>query len=630
MPARIPSGSSHVLQTIFAIGTAAAMFFAASCGSSSETLTSPSQTRCTVAAQAQGQTFPAAGGSGSIRITTNRECTWTARSDAPWITLTSPVTGQGEGSIPYSVAANPEPASRSAGISVEDQRLQVSQEGRPCEYRLSSTRESLDSAGGERTIQVATDSTQCRWTAAANVPWITILAGGEGSGSGVVSFRAEPAIGSQRTGTITIAGQAVQVDQGTGCSFAISTTTLTFGAAGGAGEVAVTSPPGCTWTAESRAPWITVTSGSAGSGSGLAAVRVAATDGPPRTSTLIVAGQTVTVTQSPGCSYTVDPSAYNAPAAGGPGTVVVRTADGCPWTAISGADWISLATTSGSGTGEVRFTVGASSGPARSAVLSIVDRAVTVNQASGCSVSLSPSSISIGAVGGSGAVQVETPPVCSWSAASGASWVTITGGQSGSGNGQVQLAMAGNTGPARQTTVTVEGRAVSVAQASGCTYSVTPNSHDISGVGGNSAVTVATAAGCPWTAATHVDWITPQAPAASGPGQMSFAIAANPGPARSGTLTIAGQIVTVNQASPCGWAFAPPTHFFPATGGAGTTLVIVTGGCTWTAESHSDWIRITDIRASFVQFTTAPNPGAARTGTLTIAGQRYEITQAGQ
>jgi len=634
MPVVIPSGSSHVLQTIFAIGTAAAMLAAASCGSSSETLTSPTQTRCTVAAQAQSQPFPAAGGSGSIRITTNRECTWTARSDAPWITLSSPVTGQGDGSIPYSVAANPEPASRSAGISIEDQRLQVSQEGRPCEYRLSSTRESLDSAGGERTIQVATDGPQCRWTAAANAPWITILAGREGSGSGIVSFRAEPAGGSQRTGTITIAGQTVQVDQGTGCSFAISTTALNFGAAGGAGEVAVTAPPGCAWTTESRAPWVTVTSGSAGSGSGLAVVRVAATDGPPRTGTLIVAGQAVAVTQSPGCSYNVDPSAYNAPAAGGPGAVVVRAADGCPWTAISGADWIALATTSGNGTSELRFTVAASSGPARSALVRIADRTLTVTQASGCSVSLTPPSISIGAAGGSGAVQVETPAVCSWAAASGASWVTITAGQSGSGNGQVQLAVAGNAGPARQTTVTVEGRTVSVAQASGCTYSVTPNTHDISGAGGNSAVAVATATGCPWTAAAQVDWITPQAPSASGPGQMSFAIAENRGPARSGTLTIAGQIVTVNQASQCGWAFVPPSHFFDANGGNGNVLVIVTGGCAWTAESHSDWIRITagssGSGTSLVQFTAAPNPGAARTGTLTIAGQRYDVTQAGR
>jgi hypothetical protein len=31
-----------------------------------------------------------------------------------------------------------------------------------------------------------------------------------------------------------------------------------------------------------------------------------------------------------------------------------------------------------------------------------------------------------------------------------------------------------------------------------------------------------------------------------------------------------------------------------------------------------------------VQFVVAANPGAARGGTMTIAGQRYDVTQAGR
>jgi len=88
--------------------------------------------------------------------------------------------------------------SRAAAITVEDQRLQISQEGRRCDFRVSSTSETVDLPGAERTIEVTTGSTQCRWTAAADVPWITIVAGREGSGIGAVTFRIDAVSGPLR------------------------------------------------------------------------------------------------------------------------------------------------------------------------------------------------------------------------------------------------------------------------------------------------------------------------------------------------------------------------------------------------------------------------------------------------
>jgi hypothetical protein len=119
-----------------------------------------------------------------------------------------------------------------------------------------------------------------------------------------------------------------------------------------------------------------------------------------------------------------------------------------------------------------------------------------------------------------------------------------------------------------------------------------------------------------------------------GPAQVSYAIAPNPGPARSGTITVAGRILTVTQASQCSWAFVPPSHEFTATGGAGNILVIVSGPCKWTTMSNADWIQLTagesGVGNGLVQFVAAPNPGGARTGTLTIAGQSYIVNEGGR
>ncbi len=606
----------------------------ASCGSSTETSTSPSPVRCGVQAQTETSTFAPDGGSGTIRVSTNRECSWAAQSDAAWLSLVAPAQGQGDGTVQFTVASNGDPGSRNTAVRVEDQRLQVSQEGRPCSFRLSSTIETVEASGGDRTIQVTASSAQCRWTSTAEDPWITILTGSEGNGDGAVSIRVAAVNGPQRTGSVTVAGQRVQIDQGTGCAFSIAVTTFSFGADGGAGNVPVTAPPGCSWTAQTQTPWITLTTTS-GSGPANVGFRVADTDGPARTGTIVVAGRVATITQSPGCTFVVEPATHSVAPGGGTATTHVRTAAGCAWSASSAADWIVVTTgQGGSGPGEVQFTSAANTGPARSGRLTIAGHQVTVNQGSGCNVTVTPRTVNASAAATNGALQVATAAGCTWSATSSAPWVSLGDVSSGSGNGQVAYTIQANTGPARQASISIAGIAVSIAQASGCTYSVTPPVQDVSGAGGNATASITTATGCPWTASTTSDWISIPTRSGSGATQLALTVAANPGPPRSATVTVAEQTLTINQASPCLWTMVPPSHAFGAGGGNGNVLVIVVGNCTWTAVSNADWITLTAGASGagngLVQFVAAPNNGPARTGTLTIAGQRYDVTQAGR
>jgi hypothetical protein len=89
----------------------------------------------------------------------------------------------------------------------------------------------------------------------------------------------------------------VTISQAT-CTYAIAPTSQTFTASGGTGgPVAVTTQSGCAWTAVSKASWITVTTGSSGSGSGSVTFSVAANTGGDRMGTLTIAGLTFTVTE---------------------------------------------------------------------------------------------------------------------------------------------------------------------------------------------------------------------------------------------------------------------------------------------------------------------------------------------
>ena len=73
------------------------------------------------------------------------------------------------------------------------------------------------------------------------------------------------------------------------------------------GIVAVTTGPGCAWTAASESDFLTVTAGSSGRGSGTVRWAVAANERGPRTGVLVVAGQRVTVFQASPTVFTDHP-----------------------------------------------------------------------------------------------------------------------------------------------------------------------------------------------------------------------------------------------------------------------------------------------------------------------------------
>jgi hypothetical protein len=90
-----------------------------------------------------------------------------------------------------------------------------------------------------------------------------------------------------------------------------------------------------------------------------------------------------------------------------------------------------------------------------------------IAQAVTCTYAIVPTKASFGASGGTGSVAVSANPGCAWTAVSNASWITITGGASGTGNGTVSYSVAPYTGRPRNRngTATIAGLTFSVKQS---------------------------------------------------------------------------------------------------------------------------------------------------------------------
>jgi hypothetical protein len=266
---------------------------------------------------------------------------------------------------------------------------------------------------------------------------------------------------------------------------------------------------------------------------------------------------------------------------------------------------------------------------------------VTVIAPPPCSYSLSPTSGSVPAGGGTGSFGVSTGSLCAWSATTADSWITVTAG-AGPGGGPVSYSVAANPPgqDARTGHINAAGQSYTIAQfGSVCTFAISPSSVNEPAAGGPVTVNVMSSlAGCPWTASGL--GATPAS--GTGNGSVTVTIPVNLSNSPVGyTATIAGQTLTVSQAAadwvppPCSYSLSPGAGSAPFSGGTGSFSVSVGSGCAWTpAPSDPSWITITAGTGpgpGAVSYSVAPNPPGqpVRTGSITVAGQTYTITQFG-
>ena len=302
----------------------------------------------------------------------------------------------------------------------------------PCSFSISPSSANMGAGGGTGSVAV-TAGAGCAWGASGNAgswDWMGISSGTSGSGNGTVTYNVlANNTGGQRTGTLAIAGQTFTLTQqaGGGCTYSISPTSNTMGAGGGTGSVGVTAGAGCAWTASTNAgswDWMGISSGSSGSGNG--------------TVTLAIAGQTFTVTQgtaSTVTSVTVSTTpaspqpvgasiAFNAVAVGGVSPQYYFT-----WRDTGGVWHVGQAygasaswswNTTGLAAGTYTIQVWAKSTGSTSAYDAFTSLSYTLT---GSCASISPTSNTMGAGGGTGSVAVTAGAGCAWTASTNAgSW----------------------------------------------------------------------------------------------------------------------------------------------------------------------------------------------------------------
>lgn len=171
-----------------------------------------------------------------------------------------------------------------------------------------------------------------------------------------------------------------------------------------------------------------------------------------------------------------------------------------------------------------------------------------------------------------------------------------------------------------------------------CNYSITGSPSTFPNSGGQGSVNVSTASGCAWEAKADASWITINSGSSGdGAGRIAFSVSVNDTQAeRTGRITVANQVFVITQSAlDCRYTVAPLTLTFNANGGASSVRVIAPAGCAWTAVSNISFLSITSGASGSgdgtVNIAAQSNPlGAARTGTLTVAGQTVNATQAGR
>ena len=152
------------------------------------------------------------GGSGTVSITTQPECGWTASTQAPWITDLSPTSGQGSAQLAFRAAPNTEPSAREADIVVNNDHVRVVQEAARCIFGVRPGNLTFGASGGTTHAAVSVMD-RCAWGASSSVAWISVASGAKGSGSGSSTFRVAQNTGPTRSGDIAVASQTFTVIQ---------------------------------------------------------------------------------------------------------------------------------------------------------------------------------------------------------------------------------------------------------------------------------------------------------------------------------------------------------------------------------------------------------------------------------
>ena len=152
----------------------------------------------------------------------------------------------------------------------------------------------------------------------SDASWL-VLERSSGQGEASLPFRVTANdTPNARRGTLAIESTRLELAQdGAPCTFHLDNTRVDIEASGADVRIGVTAMSDCAWSARALESWLRVTSGASASGTGVVGLWIAANSGPARQGSVVIADQTIIVTQqafgSPAPSPVPPPSPVPSP-----------------------------------------------------------------------------------------------------------------------------------------------------------------------------------------------------------------------------------------------------------------------------------------------------------------------------
>jgi hypothetical protein len=288
---------AHLNRRFFAATVLLLVITCVGCSKDSSTPTGSTTTpTCTVTAGTiTATTFGAAGGTGSVPVTAPTGCAWTATTSATFITISSGATGNGN------AAAAPAPGTLTAPAAVSPVRGETVNVPRPVLVVNNAA-----ASGNVGTVSYRFEVSDL--STFPNDAARTFTADGIPQGSPTTSWTVNRDLGTDvlwywharaTDGVSTSAYSPTETFRTpTTCTYAISPASVTINSTSADLIVTVTTKSGCAWTAATTSTFITIVSGSSGSGNGSVFMTIPDNVGPERTDIVTIAGLTFTVTQA--------------------------------------------------------------------------------------------------------------------------------------------------------------------------------------------------------------------------------------------------------------------------------------------------------------------------------------------
>lgn len=409
--------------------------------------------------------FIGAGESKTITISNPYGYSWQIFSPNGWVSA-SPSAGTSGATVTVTAAANPRDA-RTGVLYVEETtygggaEVTLSQaEGDTLTYTPSSFSFNAASGSGILTIN---NPDNYSITVSSPDNWITVTANGNNYTVSVAANTNGGQTTNSRSGSVIITNNTrgktytVSVAQD-GYEFSISPTAFTFDDIAQTKYLNITNPYHYSWTSSNVPSWLTLGNSSDTAGT---LTRISLTTsvntGPERTKSGVTItdsigiAHTFNVAQDSGYDFELLPTTGLTLTSAGTAQIMTVSCNGYRWEVTSKPNWVGLSVNSGIGTTQVYVSAGSNAGYERSGSIKVKDLdynleyTMNVTQSGGYSFSVSPTTFSFAATGGSATMTITNPNGYEWEITGLASWITASQ-TTGNTSATVTLTAAANSG----------------------------------------------------------------------------------------------------------------------------------------------------------------------------------------